>query len=283
MNGSRLLLFTVISSSSVALILKAAGARRIPIWGLIASNYFVCSLSNLLWGGWQTIAGASPLLWGLSVFIGSMYVLSLWLFHKAISADGLALSTTLMRLSSALPTLGSLLIFREGSSPLQAAGIALAFLSLPLAGKEPLHIQKSGQRLSSGITWGLLLFGAYGVTDFTFKIQAELIPGTHPQAFMTGIFGTALLITLPGLFRKPQPSTTTLLWGALLGAANMLATYFWIRTLAVLPGAIAYPTLGVGVITLSTLAGLVIWKEKLRPANALFLILASLAILLINI
>jgi multidrug transporter EmrE-like cation transporter len=100
---------------------------------------------------------------------------------------------------------------------------------------------------------------------------------------MIGIFGTALLISLPGLLRNPQPSTTTLLWGALLGAANMLATYFWIRTLAVLPGSIAYPTLGVGVIAVGTLAGLVIWKEKLRPANVLFLILASLSILLINI
>ena len=283
MKGSSLLLMTVISSSSVALILKAAGTRKIPIWGLIASNYFVCSLSTLIWGGWQTIAGASPLLWGLSVFTGSMYVLSLWLFHKAISADGLALSTTLMRLSSALPTLGSLLIFREGTSPLRAAGIALAFLSLSLAGREPLRLPKRGQRLNPGITWGLLLFGAYGVTDFTFKIQAELIPDAHPQAFMIGIFGTALLISLPGLFRDPQPSTTTLLWGALLGAANMLATYFWIRTLAVLPGSIAYPTLGVGVISVGTLAGLVIWKEKLRPANVLFLILASLSILLINI
>ncbi len=37
----------------------------------------------------------------------------------------------------------------------------------------------------------------------------------------------------------------------------MLATYFWIHTLSHLPGSIAYPTLGLGVIVVTTLVSLV--------------------------
>jgi len=61
-----------------------------------------------------------------------------------------------------------------------------------------------------------------------------------------------------------------------------LTTYFWFRALAHIPGSIAFPTLGLGVIAITTLAGLMIWHEKLRPANYLFLGLACLAVLLIN-
>lgn len=62
----------------------------------------------------------------------------------------------------------------------------------------------------------------------------------------------------------------------------MLATYFWIRTLSHLPGSIAYPTLGLGVIVVTTPVSLIFWKEKLRLANYFFLDLSCLAIYLIN-
>ena len=68
-----------------------------------------------------------------------------------------------------------------------------------------------------------------------------------------------------------------------LGTTNVLATYFWIRTLTYLPGSVAYPMLGLGVIALTTLASLLIWHEKLRPANYAFLTLASVSVFLINL
>jgi multidrug transporter EmrE-like cation transporter len=41
--------------------------------------------------------------------------------------------------------------------------------------------------------------------------------------------------------------------------------------------------LGLGVIALTTLASLLIWREKLRPANFAFLALASMSVFLINL
>jgi drug/metabolite transporter (DMT)-like permease len=132
------------------------------------------------------------------------------------------------------------------------------------------------------MSWGILLFMAYGVTDFSFKILAEMEPTADPKTFMVPIFSTALLVTLPALLKKEKPDKRSLMWGTLLGTVNVLTTYAWFRALALIPGSVAFPTLGLGVIAITTLAGLTIWHERLRFANWAFLALACIAVLLIN-
>jgi drug/metabolite transporter (DMT)-like permease len=277
------LCLTIIFSSGVALVVKAANHRRVNLWHFLVTNYAVCLAALMAGGAGSHMLSISPQMWSLGIFVGCMYVVCLWLFDKAITAAGLALSTTLMRLSAAVPTLGSLIFYGEPTSRIQMAGIALAFCCLPLASREPLPSRGQATGALKGITWGILLFAAYGVTDFSFKILAELEPSADPTAFMVPIFSTALLVTLPSLVKQGLPRKPGLIWGSLLGAANVLTTYFWFRTLAHLPGSIAFPTLGLGVIAVTTLAGLMIWHERLRTANYVFLVLACISVLLINV
>lgn len=283
MNGIAYLALAVIFSSGVAVTMKVANANGLKLGQFLAINYIVCLLALLSWNIWQKPVSNSIVVWSLGIFIGVMYVLSLWLFNRSISATGLALSTTLMRLSSALPTLGSLILFAERTNLYQVLGLILAFTCLPLASKEPMRFGQPGKEAWKGMLWGILLFAVYGLTDFTFKIQSELEPLANPGGFMATIFGTALFLTFPQLFKGTRPGRLCLFWGVVLGTTNVLATYFWIRTLTHLPGSVAYPMLGLGVIALTTLASLLIWHEKLRPANYAFLTLASVSVFLINL
>ena len=282
MSGVGFVALAVVFSSGVALTMKAVNGRQVRFWHFLAINYLVCSLGPLAWGAWRDLGQQTALTWLLGVFAGCMYVLCLWLFDRAISATGLALSTTLMRLSAALPTLGSLLLFSESATTSRLLGILLAFGCLPLASREPLSLDEHGRDAWRGMFWGLLLFGAYGVTDFIFKIQAELVPAADPKTFMAIIFGTALLLTVPRIYKDVESLKGCLGWGALLGMTNLLATYCLIRALSRIPGSVVFPTLGLGVIAVTTLASLMVWRERLRPANVVFLFLASLAVVLIN-
>ncbi len=283
MRGITFLILAVICSSGVAITMKVANANKLRLGQFLAVNYIVCLLTLLTGSIWQKPVSNSLFIWALGIFIGVMYVLSLWLFNRSISVAGLALSTTLMRLSSALPTLGSLIFFAEHTNLYQVLGLVLAFACLPLASKEPMRFSQAGKEVWKGMLWGMLLFAVYGLTDFTFKIQAELEPLTNPGSFMATIFGTALFLTFPQLFKGTRPGRQCLFWGAVLGITNVLTTYFWIRTLTYLPGSVAYPMLGLGVIALTTLASLLVWHEKLRPANYAFLALASVSVFLINL
>jgi drug/metabolite transporter (DMT)-like permease len=283
LNGPTSIALAIAFSSGVALTMKVASVKQLKLGQLLAVNYLVCSLGLLAWGAWRTIGFNSALIWSLGIFVGVMYVLCLWLFNRAIASGGLALSTTLMRLSAAIPTLGSLLLFTEQTHHYQILGIVLAFACLPLASKQPLRFDQAGKGALTYMIWGLLLFAAYGITDFMFKVQAELEPLADPKAFMATIFGTALLLTLPQLFKQIKPTTDCLFWGFVLGLTNVLATCFWMRTLTLMPGSVAFPTLGLGVIGVTTLASLLVWRERLRPANYTFLVLASVSVFLINL
>ena len=282
MNGLLFLCLTITFSSGVALTMKAANHQQVNLGHFLVVNYAVCTASLMASGGWRQIQTISPQIWLLGIFVGCMYVVCLWLFDKAITAAGLALSTTLMRLSAAIPTLGSLIFYAESTRPIPIVGMALAFCCLPLASREPMFARQRAMEAFRGMMWGLLLFTAYGVTDFSFKIMAELDPQADPKAFMVPIFCTALLVTLPTLVKQGKPDKHSLVWGTLLGLTNVLTTFFWFKTLVRIPGSIAFPTLGLGVIAISTLAGLMIWHEKLRGANYVFLALACIAVLLIN-
>ncbi len=282
MSGVGWVALAVIFSSGVALTMKAANARQIRFWHFLAVNYLVCSLGLLAWGAGRHLGQLGALTWSLGLFVGCMYVLCLWLFDRAISATGLALSTTLMRLSAALPTLGSMILFAEPAPTARLLGIGLAFACLPLASREPLSLDERGRNAWRGMLWGLLLFSAYGMTDFMFKVQAELAPTADPKSFLAVIFGTALLLTAPRVCCHAGAIKAVMGWGILLGAANGLATYCMLRALSRLPGSVVFPTLGLGVIAVTTLASLLAWRERLRPANLVFLMMACVAVVLIN-
>ncbi len=157
MSGISFLALAIIFSSGVAITMKVANANGLRLGQFLAINYIVCLIAILALSVWQTPSRNSIFIWSLGIFVGFMYVLSLWLFNRSISATGLALSTTLMRLSSALPTLGSLILFAEKTNAYQITGLMLAFSCLPLASKEPLQLGQAGKETCKGMLWGLLL------------------------------------------------------------------------------------------------------------------------------
>jgi len=188
MNGILFLSLAIVFSSCVGMILKVANTRPPDFGQFMAVNCLVCTTGLLVGNARRTVVLNSPFIWGLGIVVGFLYVLCLWLFHQAIEAGGLALSTTLMRLFAAIPTMGSLIIFVEHTNVIQMIGIFIAFCCLPLASMEPLHLNHAWK----GMAWGMLLFAAYGLTD---KIQVELESSVDPSDCMLIIFGTAMLLT----------------------------------------------------------------------------------------
>ena len=253
-----------------------------PMFGLFEVNYVVGS-AVAFWGCDETFwQHMSTRLIVLGLILGILFVCSYVLMVLTIKKLGITLPVALMRLSAVLPTFGSIMLFAEIPKSLQMAGIALAFLSLPLASQERLLLKNLFRVLHNGFGWGLMLFVVFGITNFTFKIQRELLPLENPYHFLAIIFPTAFLVSMMMVIRRNIPITKTVLKvGTVVGGFNLFSSYFFMKALQRLPGIVVYPMNGIGIILLSAVTSMIFWKERLTVSNYIFIVVASISLLLI--
>jgi len=276
------LALAVLCSVGIAVVFKYATKRGYPPFIVFAVNYLVATVGALIGSGGVLTPLQDQGMLLLSIGLGVLFI---WCFHLlmvAVRKIGMVLPVTLMRLSAVLPTAGSMLVFLEIPSATQIAGIALAFVALPLSSRQRIHREELRTLFSGGFGWGLLLFFSYGLTDFLFKVQKEVFPVGNLYEVLVFIFGTALLLSVStAIIRKERPSAAAVRTGALLGLFNMFAAYFFMSAIGVLPGVVVFPVNGIGVILLSTIIGVFFYKEQLSLKNYVALTLAVVALLLL--
>ncbi len=276
------LLLSIACSVSIAHLFKYAEERSIPLFGLFVVNYVIGSLVAVVGSGSAFYRQFSQQLIVLGVVIGVLFVCSYILMGMTIKKLGITIPVSLMRLSAVIPTFGSILFFGEVPKFLQLIGIALAFCSLPLASKERIVMTNLLNVMHNGFGWGLMLFGVFGVTNFCFKIQYELLPLENPSHFLVIIFPVAFLVSaIVVIKQKIVLSRHILLVGIVVGVINFFSSFFIMKALQVLPGIVVYPMNGIGTILVSAITSTMVWKERLTRNNYIFITLASVALLLI--
>ncbi len=276
------LLLAVTCSVAVAVIITYAHRKNLPTFSLFATNYVIATAASAIGSGGSTRIFAEPAELGLSMVLGVFFIGCFWLMMKTIEKLGMVIPVTLMRLSAVLPTAGSILLYAEVPTAMQVAGILLAFFALPLASPKPLTRASLRPLLEGGFGWGLLLFVSFGLTEFLFKFQKEVLPMDNPSDMLQVVFGTAMIIGVAAALRKRERLSLHLLAaGTVLGVVNMYSARFFILALRELPGMVLFPANGIGVIMLSAVAATVIWKERLNTRNYIYLACAALALILI--
>jgi hypothetical protein len=100
--------------------------------------------------------------------------------------------------------------------------------------------------------------------------------------------GTAVLLFLPRYHRKFfDPAVWG--WGTLLGAVNFGSIFFMVRTLNYsspegkgFDSSLVFGVNNLGIVTLSVVVGLWVFRERLFPLNWMGIALSGLAILLFS-
>ncbi|MCP4399013.1 MAG: DMT family transporter [bacterium] len=276
------LLLSITCSVIIAHLFKYAEEQAIPMFGLFAVNYLVGSCVAF-WGcspGFRQQL-SSPLLI-LGALVGVLFVCSYVLMVLSMKKLGVTIPVSLMRLSAVFPTFGSMVFFAEIPEPLQVLGITLAFLSLPLASQDKLLLKSIPEIFHNGFGWGLMLFVVFGITNFAFKMQRELISLSNPYHFLVIIFPAAFLVSGIMVLRQKIVFTKIIVGlGIILGIINLFSSYFFMEALQSFSGIVVYPINGIGIILGSALTSIFLWKERLTGTNYIFIALASVALLMI--
>ena len=276
------IILSILCSTGVSQILKISNVRKISVESIFLINYMVAAGTAAAQADFSTLPSPDTA-WGFSfflaaMFLGFMFIGSFYIYRKAIDDLGISLSATISRLSAGLPLLGSMLFFKEMPILRQTIGMAIVFVAIPLASDK-----SDKDKRNRHLFWGLVLFLAFGISDFTLKVVQELWPLVNKGAFLLFVFLTSAITALVRMIRKKTPlAINAILPGIVLGLINLGSSFFLLKALGKLEAIVVYPVLAIGIILMGLVTGLLFWKEKLTPAHTIFIFIAIVAVLLIS-
>lgn len=260
----------------------------------ISLNYIVCFVTGLiLMPMGQSFALDLSQNWTwYCLLLGVGFIITFLLSGLATQRMGMTATSLANNVSLVLPVMASLFLFDTNMQfdIVNYLGLACAFVALILV-----SVKKETDLLkSAGISGGLLViavFLMYGITNTAINfLNLNFIPNPDLTIPVTLVMVLGAVIAGLCLFvytlwkEKKLPNKQTLIASVTLGVPNFLSFFLLILTLTAFgnSGAFVYPIYNIGVILVSSLIGILFFKEKLSPLNYTGLGIAFLAILLIS-
>ena len=275
------LILAVLSSALVSITMRLSESKVKNNVAMLAVNYVMCAL--LAWGysgfaqWYPSIPGMTPAcLMGL--VNGVLYLAGFLLLQRNIRCNGVVLSSTFLKLGLLVSMVVSVLFFRERPVFWQWLGFFLAVVAIVLINYRP-----GGKQADS--KWGLLLLLlAGGGGDAMSKVFEELGNPTLSGHFLLYTFLTAfgLCAILFGLKRE-KTGIREVFFGLLIGIPNFFSAKFLLAALKTVPAVIVYPVCSVGTILVVTMAGVLLFRERLEKKQWLALGMILMALVLLNI
>lgn len=279
------LLLAIFSTAGVSVFMRISNQKTGGGMPLLLVNYVVCTaMAALYTHSWDLFPVTAPqfsFAMGLGVVAGFLYLFGFVMLQWSVVRNGVTLSSTFMKLGVMVPTLMAIVVFREQPRLPQLLGLGLAVAAILL-------IQLDGQTTGGAAkksTWGLLLLLlAGGFCDGTSKIYSELGNAALESHFLFYTFGVALLLCLGMMLWKKEKLTLPHVgFGLLLGIPNYFACRFLLLSLGTVPAVVAYPTYSVGGIVVTSLAGMLLFKERLNKRQWLGMAVIMAALVLLNL
>lgn len=222
--------------------------------------------------------------WLLFIIIAILLISIFYFIGKSIETSGMVLTSIAQRLSVVIPVLSAFLIFGETSTTLKIIGLSIGLLAI-IASKP------SGKADYSYLSswYPLIVFLGTGILDILFNLLTKLNQLTF-TASLVYIFTIATFLGFASLlFQKIKGNLNfqlkAVFAGVFLGFFNFGSIYFYIKALQIESHqpSVVFSSLDIGVIALGSLIGIILFKEKLSRLNIIGLVLAVLAILILNL
>jgi drug/metabolite transporter (DMT)-like permease len=276
---------SVCCSVLVSILLKMAKRYQINVVQAITWNYAIAAA--LTWVFLKpkpdTISEA-PL--NIYLILGLLLPAIFYVMASAVRSAGIVRADVAQRLSLLLSLSAAFLIFNDHFSTLKILGILTGFAAIfCLIPWQKKHVVTQGNKN----TWMYLLgvFLGFGAIDILFKQMAlnKTAPYTaslfivYIIAFGASLLGSAYQIK----FKKKRFMYRHIFFGSILGVFNFGNILFYLKAHSVLANnpSTVFTAMNIGVITVGTLVGLIIFKEKLGVLHKAGIGLAVLAIAII--
>ncbi|MGA9238861.1 EamA family transporter [Robiginitalea sp.] len=285
------LIWSICCSSIIFIVFKLFKTYKADTFHAIIVNYFTALGVGLL-------VNQEPILFEElaqktwltgAILLGAFFILIFNLMAATSQNLGVSVASVATKMSLAIPVIAGLILYEEHLNTMQFIGIGLALFAVYFTAykekREGLNAELRTMILP------LLVFLGSGIIDTSIKyLQHTMIPENEYSLFSAVVFGFAGLTgILVLLFKNPKTLTrlrpVNILGGVALGIPNFFSIYFLLRALKFdgLNSASVFTLNNVAIVMLTTLLGIVLFRESLSRKNWMGILLAIISILLISL
>lgn len=261
----------------------ATAAKDRAQFFLSQAMLFAAATVLLLVFAWKDLGIIAPITWGYGLIYGTLLILSQWMLTLAMGKGSTGICTVIYSLGFLLPTLSGVLFWNETFDLFDGAGALTAVAVILLTAKGRPQGKGQGESFVPAILVAMAASGGLGIMQ---KLQQSTPAAQQNGAFLLIAFSLAFLCSsLAFLLCGKKPvlhkgcSFYPALTGLLFGGANFCNTVLAGR----MKSAVFFPLQNVSTILLSTVLGILLFREKLTGKTVLLLILGIGVVLLFSL
>jgi drug/metabolite transporter (DMT)-like permease len=221
-----------------------------------------------------------------SIVLGVMFIGIFNIMAWTAQKNGLSVASVASKMSVIIPVIFGIYLYEESIGFQKIIGIVLALISVYLVSAK----SKTSVNFKKNLLLPVVLFFGSGIIDTSIKyLQNNYVPEDTISLFSASIFLIAAVVGIGILtvqfFRKEfQFDPKSILGGIALGIVNYASLFFIIKALN-LPNtesSTLFTINNVAIVMVSTLIGLLIFKEQLSKKNWAGIGLALISIYLVT-
>ncbi len=286
------LIAAIVLNTSLGIAFKLFPRYNVNTIYAIIFNYIACSVLGLIfyYDRFMSPIEIMHAPWfNYALFLGFIFVIGFYISARCVEHLGVAITAMMQKISMVITVVYAVMIFAEPLGPYKVTGILTAVVAIIL-------VNYKGRRMEtlqkSSIIILLLPFGTFlinGLIDTTmFHMKASGDNATDEGPFSTALFTIAAMVGMVWLFirrfrQKIKIRKRDISAGFLLGIPNFFSIYTILLALNLdWGGSVIYPIFNIGVILLSAIIAIIVFREPLKLVNYIGLVLAAMAILLFS-
>ncbi|MCM2302103.1 MAG: EamA family transporter [Flavobacteriaceae bacterium] len=280
------LLLSVFFASSLFVILKYFEKYQINNFQAIVVNYFVAfSMGFLLSDKMVSVNFIVTKSWFFgSVILGILFITIFNVTALTAQRGGLSVASVAGKMSLVIPVLFGIIVYQESFSLYKFIGFILALLAVFLTSKKSNGVAFNKSIL---LLTAILFMGAGTIDTLVKYIEMkyvatdELIYYIATTFLIAGCIGIAILM-FQLISKKTSILFKNIIGGIVLGVPNYFSLYFLIKALQhpTLESSTIFTINNVLIVLVTSLLGIMLFKEYLSVRNKVGILLSIVAILM---
>ena len=282
------LALSILASTCIFVIFKLFDRFKIHTLQAIVVNYITACVTGFIdFDGTISLTAITESPWFFyTLGLGALFIVVFNLMAITTQKRGLSVVSVATKMSVVIPILFGLFYYRESLGIYKLSGIILALIAVYLTsakGRTTASVNKKHLLLPA------LVFLGSGIIDTSIKfLENAFVSETDVPIFSATIFGAAACVGIISvaylrLAGKIQFQFKNVLGGIALGIPNYFSIYFLVKALrsGLLESSGIFTVNNVFIVMLSTLIGILLFKERLKLKNWIGILLAVLSIFLV--